>query len=103
MRSRSSTLSNTSSNVTSFPWAFSSLRRRYARVSGSAVMKTLSSALGNTTVPMSRPSITTPPASAMRCWMATSLVRTSGTRATRLTLEATSMVRISFSTLMPFK
>ena len=35
--------------------------------------------------------------------MATSLVLTSGTRATRLTLLATSMLRISFSTFTPFR
>ena len=42
------------------PFAFNSSTRRWARTSGEAVMKNFSSAFGNTTVPMSLPSMTTP-------------------------------------------
>ena len=41
-------------------------------------MKIFSSASGNTTVPMSRPSITTPRRRPISCCMATSLRRTAG-------------------------
>ena len=51
-------------SVTDAPLAASSSKRRRARTSGRAVRKNFTSASGKTTVPMSRPSSTTPPLSA---------------------------------------
>ncbi len=59
---------STSSSVTAAPAARCSSPRRRARSSGDAVRNTFSSASGNTTVPMSRPSTTTSwPSARLRC------------------------------------
>ena len=99
--SRSRMLRSISSRVTWSPLAVSSLYRRCARTAGSAVMKSFSSASGNTTVPMSRPSITTPRRRPISCCRATSLRRTSGMALTRLTQFETSIVRIFPSARSP--
>ena len=68
-----------------------------------AITKSFNSASGNTTVPISRPSITMPFAFPISCCLATNARRTKPRVATGLTLSATSMPRISFSTFTPFK
>ena len=55
-----------------------------------------------TTVPMSRPSITTPRRRPISCCMATSLRRTAGMALTWLTQLLTSIVRILPSARSPF-
>jgi hypothetical protein len=60
------------------------------------------SARGNTTVPMSRPSITTPPPRAIFRRERTKYVRTSGTVANRLAASPTSGVRNFDETSCPF-
>jgi len=62
--------------VSRSPFSWCSFQRRSARTSGEASRKICSSALGKTTVPMSRPSITTPPPAPARCCSATSTSRT---------------------------
>ena len=80
--------------------------RRVARAISLAVRKTLTTASGATTVPMSRPSATIPRPSARaramisRC-MAISRARTCGTRATADTAPDTSRVRIAADTSRP--
>ena len=64
--------------TTSLPAARSSPRRRCARSPGSASRKNLTSASGNTAVPMSRPSSTTPPSFPISRWRATISTRTPG-------------------------
>src|SRR5467141_345793 len=77
--------------------------RRRARSSGVAVKKIFSGASGKTTVPMSRPSTTTPPSqssTALRCWVFTQ-VRTSGMAANADTCLVTRSLRIAWSTSTP--
>ena len=65
--------------------------RRSARTLGVAVMYSFKVALGNTTVPMSRPSMTPPPRSAAHCrWRARSSSRTGVLAAIALTPSVTS-------------
>ena len=67
-RSRSCTSSSTCANSSLSPFCTCSSRRRSARTSTEAPGKSSARRAGNTTVPMSRPSITTPPLSpARRC------------------------------------
>src|SRR5690606_27510877 len=63
-RSRLSMLARMSSSDGACPAARSSSHRRRARSSADAVRNTFTSASGKTTVPMSRPSMTTPPPAA---------------------------------------
>ena len=73
-----------------------SATRRSARTRADAVMKSLRSASGNTTEPMSRPSTTPPPCSATQArWRCTSAARTPLFAATALTAPVTSRPRIS--------
>src|SRR5262249_45618939 len=67
----------------STPAALSSIHRRWARTSGAAVKKNFAAASGNTTVPASRPSTTTPPDAPMRRCSSRSAWRTSGSADTR--------------------
>ncbi len=99
--SRSITSSNTSGSVIRSPFSRCSFQRRSARTSGEASRKIFSSALGKTTVPMSRPSITTPPPPPARCCSATSTWRTFAIVASRDAACATSPVRISCVTSAP--
>ena len=101
--SRSTTLFKTSCKETSSPLAISSLYRRSALVGADASRNILSSASGNTTVAISRPSITTPLFLPSFCCWLTNLVRTAEIAATGLTRAETSRVLICFSTLIPFK
>src|SRR6266513_60484 len=100
-RSRSITSSKTSASVIFSPFSWCSFQRRSARTSGEASRKIFSSALGRTTVPMSRPSITTPPPAPARCCSATSTSRTLAIVARRDAACATSAVRISLVTSSP--
>src|SRR5712692_9060999 len=100
-RSRSITSSKTSASVIFSPFSSCSLQRRSARTSGEASRKILSSALGKTTVPMSRPSMTTPPPAPARRCSATSTRRTPAMVAKRDAARATSAVRISCVTSWP--
>src|SRR5579883_2312685 len=75
---------------TASPRAASSAARRRARSSGAAVRKNLTAASGTTTVPMSRPSMTTSPAAASARCTASSRARTAGRTDTR---EASSPAR----------
>src|SRR5216684_3915997 len=99
--SRSITSSKTSGSVSRSPFSWCSFQRRSARSSGEASRKIFSSALGKTTVPMSRPSITTPPPAPARCCSATSTSRTLAIVASRDAACATSPVRISCVTSAP--
>ena len=83
-RSRSDTSRRTSSNSAAVPRARSSSKRRCARTSTLAVRKNLASALGKTTVPMSRPSSTTPPAAPRFRCISSNASRTAGTAETLL-------------------
>ena len=75
---------------------------RLARAAPSAVRNTLTCASGATTVPMSRPSATIPPALAMICrCIAIRRARTCGTAATALTAPVTSRVLIASDTSVP--
>src|SRR6266851_1493089 len=99
--SRSITSSKTSASVIRSPFSWCSFQRRSARTSGEASRKIFSSALGKTTVPISRPSITTPPPAPARCCSATSTSRTLAIVASRDAACATSEVRISGVTSAP--
>ena len=70
-------------------------QRRSARISGAASKKILSSAWGKTTVPISRPSMTTRPPAPERCCSATRTSRTAPKVARREAACATSSVRIA--------
>ncbi len=90
---------------TGFSWPFwnSSSKRRPARTFGSAKRKILSSASGNTTVPMSRPSRMAPSLAAsasFRC-SPSSAPRTTGCAETRLAASEFSGVRIASETSSP--
>ena len=116
--SRSSPVESTSTASAAFPLCAASIRsrrstsawvdqlasaaRRPARAAPSAVRNTLTCASGATTVPMSRPSATIPPALAMisRC-IAIRRARTCGTAATALTAPVTSRVLIASDTSVP--
>ena len=87
---------------TGLPAAASSATRRRARSSVLAVRKNFASASGNTTVPMSRPSTTTPPAAPMRRCSPSSAARTSGSADTRDAPSDISGVRIAVVTSCPF-
>ena len=76
------------------PAARSSATRRRARSSAVAVRKNFASAFGKTTVPMSRPSTTTPPAPPIRRCRPSSAARTSGSAETRDAPSEISGVRI---------
>ena len=83
-RSRWRTSSSTSRKLQRVRlFARCSSRRRSARTSTEASRKIFSPASGKTTVPMSRPSITTPPLAPARRCSPTSTVRTPATTATR--------------------
>src|SRR5256712_10921672 len=99
--SRSITSSKTSGSVSRSPFSWCSSQRRSARPSGEASRKIFSSALGNTTVPMSRPPITIPPPAPARCCSATSTCRTFAIVASRDAACATSIIRISRVTSAP--
>src|SRR6266403_351254 len=99
--SRSITSSNTSASVNLSPFSRCSFQRRSARVSGAASRKIFSSALGKTTVPISRPSITTPPPAPARCCSATSTSRTFWNAATCDAACAAAGLRISCVTSAP--
>jgi len=58
---------------------------------------------GKTAVPMSRPSMTIPPSAPKACCWAVRNSRTKPSAAMGLTKEATSIVRISFSTFSPLR
>ena len=60
-----------------------------------ASRKTLRSAPGSTTVPMSRPATTIPPPAASSRWRSSRAARTSGTRETEETAASTASVRIA--------
>ena len=76
--------------------------RLLARSSGAASRKTLTLASGKTTVPISRPSMTTLSDSAIRrCW-ATSAARTGPNAATLDAADEISVVRITSVTSSPF-
>ena len=66
-------------------------------------MNTFTSASGNTVVPMSRPSITTPRLRPMRCCWATMAWRTMGMTDTSLTELEIRIWRMSSSRLAPFR
>src|SRR2546425_1390288 len=83
------------------PRAASSSSRRRARSAAEAVRKTLRSAFGSTTVPMSRPTITIRPRSAMARCCSTITSRTYGTPATCETIRSTSGLRIGQGTSAP--
>src|ERR1700674_781504 len=100
-RSRSRTSTRTSARVNLSPFSWCSFQRRSARTSGEASRKILSSARGNTTVPMSRPSMTTPPPAPARCCSATSTLRTAAMVASSEAALATSAVRIASVTSLP--
>ena len=72
-------------------------------VSPIAAVPFVSSAFGNTVVPISRPSITMPLSSPIFCCCSTSASLTKGTAAIGLTWLETSNERISFSTSSPFR
>src|SRR3954447_18469919 len=75
--------------------------RRSARVPASALRSALISAFGATTVPMSRPSITTSPCSPSSRWRSRITSRTSGCRATTGTLRSICDRRIEAVTSVP--
>src|SRR2546425_1862627 len=83
------------------PRAASSSSRRRARSAAEAVRKTFRSACGSTIVPMSRPTITIRPRSAIARCCSTITSRTYGTRATCETIRSTSGLRISQVTSAP--
>ena len=103
-RSRaSSTSASRRSSASPPPPPPRSARRRRARSSGLAVRNTFSGASGNTTVPMSRPSTTTPrewPCTASRCCTFTQW-RTSGMAAISETRWVTRSERIARATSTP--
>src|SRR5674476_1078519 len=72
-----------------------------ARSSALASSQILTSAPGRTTVPMSRPATTIPPACTSARWRTRSVARTSGARATAETTRSTSGVLISALTSRP--
>ena len=88
-------------NPSRSPLCACSSRRRSARTSTAASRKIFSPASGKTTVPMSRPSITTPPLCAARRCSLTSTVRTPATTATLDAAWATAAVRICSVTSVP--
>ena len=95
MRSRSVTLASTSSKVVVVsPLLRNSSKRRWARTSALAVAKTFISASGNTTVPMSRPSITRPLSLPMACCCLTIALRTKPMAAMMLTTLLTRIERM---------
>ena len=69
--------------LTSDPFCFNCLYRRSARTSGVAVKNTFNKASGNTVVPMSRPSATSPGGRRSSCCFCNKASRTAGTAATR--------------------
>ena len=73
-----------------------------ARSSALAVRKNFASASGNTTVPMSRPSTTTPPSAPMRRCSPSRAARTSGSADTRDAPSEISGARIAAVTSFPF-
>ena len=76
-------------------------KRRLPRTSGAASRKIFTSASGKTAVPMSRPSITTPPlAPSARC-CSTIHARTRGWTETRDAADVTSASRMRCETSMP--
>ena len=101
--SRCTMLLMTSSRSTIRSFSSNSLCLRKALTSKSAVMKSFNSAFGNTTVPMSRPSITTAFSLPIFLCCSTIAVRTSLIALTSLTRPDTLMLRIGFSTLSPLR
>ena len=83
------------------PVCAGSLARRRARSSGDASRYSFTSASGNTTVPMSRPSITIPPPAPICRCCSTSTARTRGSRATPAAARSISGVRIARVTSIP--
>ena len=76
-------------------------KRRSPRTSGAASRKIFTSASGNTLVPMSRPSITTPPAAPICRCRATIQARTPGCTETFDAASVTSRSRMRALTSMP--
>src|ERR1041385_1063559 len=101
-RSRSSISFMSSSRGTSIPRSCNSFRRRAVRSSTFATRKIFRSASGTTTVPMSRPSITTPPSFASRRCCSTITSRTFLIALIRLTALVTAWLRIEGVTSRPF-
>ena len=75
--------------------------RRRARASGDAVRKTLTSACGQTTVPMSRPSATQSPSRRICCCLRTSAIRTPMSALTCEEASEIAGVRIASVTSRP--
>ena len=99
LRSRSSRIACSRSTTSgSLP---SSAARRRARSAGSAVRKTLTSASGATTVPMSRPSATQSPSARIRRCCSTSASRTAGSEDTREAASDTHGSRMRSVTSSP--
>ena len=91
----------TSSKFASMPFSRSSAVRRLARTSTLAVRNTFASAFGSTTVPMSRPSITTGSRAAISRSITRTRCRTASSRANALAALPISSRRISALTSRP--
>src|SRR6266516_301868 len=101
IRSRRRISCSSSCRGRTWPREHSSSSRRLARSAADAVRKILQSASGSTTVPMSRPTMTTRPRRASSRCCSSIASRTAGTRATCETLASTCVERMSQVTSAP--